>query len=324
MKTFKITPLDTPVSAIGMGTMIFHPDTAERDFALLDAFVEHGGTYIDTAEVYGAVEEHGFSEMVIGDWLASRPGMREKIVLTSKGLIPGYCAPIHPGGAKIDPVSIHKAIDGSLNRLKTDCLDIWMFHRDDPSQPIGPLVDALDEEVRARRLKAFGASNWTTSRIQEAIDYARATGKSEMICSSPNFSLARANEPFWPDTVVTDETDRKWFSANGVLLVAWSALGRGFFARADPADLGDADLVRVFYSDANFERKKRAEAFGAERSMNMFEIALAYVISQDFPVVALNGAETPEQVASSARAGNLQLTPAERDWLDLTSDNRPF
>ncbi|WP_136659743.1 aldo/keto reductase [Nitratireductor sp. XY-223] len=324
MKTYEIKSLNKPVSAIGMGTMIFHPDTRERDFGLLDAFVEHGGTYVDTAEVYGAVEEHGYSEMVIGDWLADRPGIRERIVLASKGLIPGYCAPLHAGGARIDPESVHKAIDGSLERLKTDHLDIWMFHRDDPSCPVGPLVDALDEEVRAGRLKAYGASNWTTARIQEAVDYARENGKAAMMSSSPNFSLARANEPFWPDTVVTDDADRDWFTASNFLLVAWSALGRGFFARADRADTSDADLVRVFYSDANFERKKRAEAFGAARGMNMFEIALAYVISQAFPVVALNGAETPEQVASSARAGALQLTPLERDWLDLRSDERPF
>ena len=324
MKTVNIDALDKPASVIGMGTMIFHPDTLERDFSLLDAYVEHGGTYVDTAEVYGAVEEHGYSETVIGEWLAARRGMRDKIILASKGLIPGYCAPIHPGGAQINPASIHRAIDGSLARLQTDCLDIWMFHRDDPAHPVAPLVDALDEEVRAGRLKAYGASNWTTGRIQEAIDYARANDKAAMMSASPNFSLAQANEPFWPDTVVTTKEDRRWFVANNFLLVAWSALGRGFFAKADPGDTSDADLVRVFYSGDNFERKRRAEQFGHAKGMTMFEIALAYVISQDFPVVALNGAETVEQVASSAKAGALHLAAEELDWLDLTRDERPW
>ncbi|MEM6460722.1 MAG: aldo/keto reductase [Pseudomonadota bacterium] len=324
MRTYDIAPFSIPVSAIGMGTMILHPDTTQRDFALLDAFVENGGTYIDTAEVYGAVEEHGYSEMVIGDWLQARPGMREKIVLASKGLITGYCAPLHPGGAVIDPPSIHRAIDGSLARLKTDRLDLWMFHRDRPDYPVGPLVDALDEEVKAGRIQAYGASNWSTARIQEAIEYARANSKAEMMSSSPNFSLAKANEPFWPDTVVTDENDKTWFAQNNFMMAAWSALGRGFFARADRNDTSDADLVRVFYSDGNFERKRRAEEFGEANGMNMFEIALAYVISQDFPVVALNGAETTGQIASSANAGALQLDAAARDWLDLTSNERPF
>lgn len=324
MKTYHLRPISNPVSAIGLGTMIFHPDTAERDFSLLDSFVAHGGTYVDTAEVYGKVEEHGYSEMVIGEWLNTREGMRDRIIVATKGLIPGYCAPLHPGGATIDPPSIHRAIEGSLERLKTDHLDIWMFHRDAPAHPVGPLVDALDEEVNAGRIRSYGASNWTTARLQEAIEYARRTGKAEMTSSSPHFSLARANEPYWPDTVVTDEADRRWFAENNFLLVAWSALGRGFFAKADPADRSDADLVRTFYSDANFERKRRAEEFGEAKGLSMFEIALAYAISQDFPVVALNGAETPEQVASSAHAGALHLRPAERDWLDLTSDLRPF
>ena len=324
MRTHMIAPLTKPVSTIGLGTMIFHPDTTARDHSLLDAFVAHGGTYIDCAEVYGAVEEHGYSEMVIGEWLADDPARREQIILTSKGLIPGYCAPLHPGGAVIDPASIHRAIDGSLKRLQTDYLDIWMFHRDDPTQDVGPLVDALDEEVRSGRIRAWGASNWTIARLQAAIDYATAEGREPPVASSPNFSLARANEPFWPDTVVTDEADRAWFTANGMTLVAWSALGRGFFAKADPADASDPDLVRVFYSESNFERKRRAEAFAEARGMTMFEVALAYVINQPFPVIALNGAETPDQVAVSARAGGISLTSAERDWLDLTIDRSPL
>lgn len=324
MKTHAIASLKVRASAIGLGTMIFHPDTQARDFSLLDAFVEHGGTYIDIAEVYGAVEEYGYSEMVVGEWLSQRPDMRDKIILTTKGLIPGYCEPLHPGGARIDPDSVHRAIDGSLARLKVPTLDIWMFHRDDPAHPVGPLVDALDEEIRAGRLLAYGASNWRSARIKEAIDYARANGKAEMICSSPNFSLARANEPFWPDTVTVDAAEHAWFAANRFPLVAWSALGRGFFAKGDPDNREDADLVRVFYSDDNFARKRRAEELAAHRNMSMFEVALAYVINQDFPVIALNGAETPEQVAVSARAGSLELSGPERDWLDLSADERPF
>ena len=158
-----------------------------------------------------------------------------------------------------------------------------------------------------------GASNWTTARIQEAIDYARANAKAEMMSSSPNFSLGRANEPFWPDTVVTSEADRRWVVQDNSLLMAWSALGRGFFAKAIFTDTSDIDLVRVFYSDGNFERKRRAEEFGQTRNMNMFEIALAYVLSQDFPVVALNGVR-----------GQPRLNAVERDWLDLSSNDKPF
>lgn len=326
MRTFPLDAIPAPASNIGLGTMIFHPDTRERDFALLDGYVAAGGTYIDTAEVYGAVEEHGYSETVIGEWLAARRGMRARIVLASKGLIPGYCAPLHPGGASIGPAQIHAAIDGSLARLQSDSLDIWMFHRDDPALDVAPLVDALDDEIRRGRIRAWGASNWTTARLQQAIDYAAAAGKAGPIASSPHFSLARANEPYWPDTVVTDAADRAWFAANRMPLVAWSSLGRGFFAHGKEGDDGggDADLARVFYSADNFARKRRLTEFAAARGCSIFELALAWVTSQEFPVVALCGPQTVLEVADCLRAGDLQLTAAERDWLDLAADDRPF
>lgn len=324
MRTITVSGLEKPVSVIGLGTMVFHPKTQGRDSGLLDEFVRCGGTFIDTAEVYGAVEEHGYSEMVIGTWLSSNPDAREKIVLSTKGLIPGYCRPLYPGGAKIDPAYIHKAIEGSLGRLKTSFLDMWMFHRDDPSIPVGPLVDALDEEVRAGRIKAYGASNWTTARIEEAVSYARVHGKTPMMAASDNFSLALANEPYWPNTVFVTEADRAWLSDNNFLLVAWSALGRGFFSHGDPTDHSDPDLVRTFYSAGNFKRKQRAEEFAQQKGLTMFQVALAYVLNQNFPVVALNGAQTKEHIANSAAASEVRLTAAECAWLDLSSDVRPF
>ncbi len=323
MKTFTINSLSVPASVIGLGTMIFHPDTRQRDFSLLDAYLAAGGTYIDTAEVYGAVEEHGYSEMVIGEWLAANPGVRGKIILASKGLIPGYCAPIHPGGASIGPRQIHRAIDGSLARLKTDYLDIWMFHRDAPELEVGPLVDALDEEICGGRIKAWGASNWTTARLQQCMDYAARAGKAPPAASSPHFSLAKANEPYWPDTVVTSEDDRKWFAGCGMPLVAWSSLGRGFFAHGAEDNKNDADLVRVFYSPDNFARKKRLGEFARVRGISVFEAALGWVINQTFPVVALCGPQTVGEVADCARAGGLQLSEDESQWLDLSSDARP-
>ena len=324
MKTFSIPPFGVPASVIGLGTMIFHPDTKERDFSLLDAFVASGGTYVDTAEVYGAVEEHGYSEMVIGEWLASRPGMRERIILASKGLIPGYCKPIHPGGASIGPAQIHRAIDGSLSRLRSENMDIWMFHRDDPSLDVAPLVDALDEEIRGGRIKAWGASNWTTARLQQAMEYAKRAGKAPPVASSPHFSLAKAKEPYWPDTVITTDEDREWFSRNNMPLVAWSSLGRGFFARGRADDTSDAELTRVFYSPENFMRKERLTEFAGARGVSIFEAALAWVTSQKFPVVALCGPQTVDEVRNCARAGDLALSAEERQWLDMASDSRPF
>ncbi len=331
MKYYNIEGIDTPISAMGLGTLVFHPNSAERDCAVLNAFVEQGGTYIDTAELYGAVIEHGYSEIVIGEWLHANPGIRDTLVVCSKGLIPDSCEKFYPGGgAKITPGFIHKSIEGSLNRLKIDHLDIWMLHRDDMSHPVAPLVDALDEEVKSGRIKGYGGSNWTVPRIAEAIAYAQENGKEEMMSSSPNFSLARPNEPFWSDTTITTLEDEKWYKQHNFLVAAWSPIGRGFFDRPDREAVEngmpiDTELhQRVFHNPDNLERRKRAWALGEAKSMTAIEIALAYATSQDFPVIAINGAETVDQVASSARATSVQLSQAERDWLDLCTDEHPF
>jgi len=144
------------------------------------------------------------------------------------------------------------------------------------------------------------------------------------MAASDNFSLAEANEPFWPNTVFVAQKDRAWFAANALLLVAWSALGRGFFAHGDPHDTSNADLVRTFYSPANFERKQRAERLADAKGLTLFQVALAYVLNQDFPVIALNGTQTVAHVRSSARASDVRLTAAECAWLDLSSDVAPF
>ncbi|WP_396640929.1 aldo/keto reductase [Microbacterium sp.] len=324
MRYVTLPAVPVQASVIGLGTMIFHTDTQDRDFALLDAFVDGGGTYIDTAEIYGAVEQFGLSEIVIGRWLQERPGMRDKIVLGSKGLIPGTCEQLHPGGAQITPEGIDQAIPGSLERLQTDRLDIWMFHRDNADLPVGPLVEALDRHVKAGRILSYGASNWSTERIDEAIRYAEENSLTPMQSASPQFSLAKAKEPYWPETVVTTGDDQKWFARRNMPLVAWSALGRGFFALANPDDLSDKDLVRVFYNDDNFARKQRAEELGRRKGLSMFEVALAYVTSQSFPVIALNGAATTDEIATSLKAGDLELSDTERDWLDLHTDTQPF
>lgn len=323
MRAFQIDAIDRPISVIGLGTMIFSKETRDRDHRILDAFVDHGGTFVDSAEIYGAEEEHGYSELVIGEWLMKSPARRDEIVLASKGLVPGTCTELHPGGAELSPKGIHAAIDGSLQRLGTDYLDVWMLHRDDETQDVAVFVEAMAEEVKRGRIRAYGGSNWSTQRLGEAIAYAKAHNLPAMSVASPQYSLAKPSEPYWPNTVAMTGADERWYSEHRLPAVAWSSLGRGFFAKGDPNFADDQDLVRVFYSDANFERKRRAQQLADARGATVFEIALAYVTSQEFPVVALSGAATPEEAGNSTTAGDIQLTSDERDWLNLATDVYP-
>jgi len=319
MKMIRIPELNKQISALGMGTMIFAPKKKDLCFSMLDVFVSNGGTLIDTAEIYGDPEEHGYSEMTIGMWLEERK-CREKVVILSKGCIANTCKPIHPDGLEITPKHVHAAIDGSLQRLKTDYLDIWLFHRDDATKPVGPLVEALNEEIKRGRIRAFGGSNWGVKRIEEVNAYAKAHNLQGFSVSSPHFCLAQAKEPYWPGAVNTSAEDKAWYEKTGMPLFAWSSTGRGFFAKGDEKYLEDPNLVRVFYNKENFEKLRRAELLGKKKGLTRVEIAIAYLANQKFPVVSLAGPESDAQVKSCVKALETTLTKKEMQYLDLIAD----
>ncbi|MGI9338693.1 MAG: aldo/keto reductase [Gammaproteobacteria bacterium] len=324
MKTYRFAAPDKPVSAIGLDAQYFHPDNRRHNFAILDAFVASGGTYLDTAEVYGIAEDRGCSEKAIGQWLAARPGMRERVVLATKGLIPGYYGENYRDDVVITPEAVHQSIDDSISRLGVKYLDVWMFHRDSPELPVGPLVDALDEEISKGRVRAYGACNWSIARLQEALNYSRAAGKRGISLTSPAFSLAKPNEEYFRGTVSVDENDRQWLVRRRFPVVAWAPLGRGFFVCDAPKDRHNSGMARVFYSDDNFERKKRAEQLANKKHRTIADIALGYVINQEFPAIALSGAQSVREVEDAIAAGDVELSRAECQWLDLTNDRRPF
>ena len=315
MRKMKIQGIDKDASVLGLGTMIFAPNKKDICFEILENFSSHGGNYIDTAEIYGDPEEYGYSEQTVGMWL-EETGKRESIVLCGKGLIPGTCKPIHPMGLDITPEHLHTAISGSLERLKTDYLDIWLFHRDNPRCEVGPLVEACNKEIENGRIRAYGGSNWTAVRIEEANRYAKDHGLRPMSMSSPHFSLAVAKEPYWPETVVLTSSEKAWYRKHRLPVTAWSSLARGFIAKGSREYTGNKDMVRVYYSDENFARLTRAEEIGAKHGLNKVETALAYVLNQAFPTIALVGAANRNEMLSCLKAAETELAPREIAYLE--------
>ena len=183
MKFLRVEPLQQPLSRLALGTLGFSTATRDREYAVLDAWVEAGGTVIDTAHVY----EDGDAERVVGQWLRDRPGVRERLVLVTKGA--------HPDGdrARVTPADITDDLRESTERLGGP-VDLYLLHRDDPAVEVSTLVDALDAHRRAGEIGAFGVSNWTLPRIEEANAYAAATGVPGICCNSPHLSLAVQNE----------------------------------------------------------------------------------------------------------------------------------
>jgi predicted dehydrogenase/aryl-alcohol dehydrogenase-like predicted oxidoreductase len=300
-----IPGLARPTSVLALGFEDFR--TFSSGAILLDAFFEAGGNLFDTAYVYGA----GYTEKLLGDWLTNR-GVREQSVVIGKGAHTPLC---HPD-------MIGKQLSQSLDRLKTDHVDVYFMHRDNIDVPVGEFVDAMDREVKAGRIRGpFGGSNWTMQRMDEAIAYAERTGKQKPGALSNNFSLAEMLEPIWPGCV-TSSTDawKAWLKARQMPNFAWSSQGRGFFTeRAGRDRQDDEELVRVWYSERNFGRRDRAIELARRLGKSPIHVALAYVLAQSFPSVPLIGPRRLDELDDSLKALDIALSSDDLDWLDGTA-----
>ena len=299
-------PDGTPkrISRLVMGTMIegaINPVT--HAMALFDDFYERGGTCFDSAYVYSG----GNGERLLGHWLKTR-GVRDEITVIGKGAHTPHC---HPEG-------LNREFAETLERLQLPGVDIYMMHRDNLDIPASVFVDVLNEHVRAGRMKEFGGSNWSIERVQEANDYAQAKGLQPFTVVSNNFSLARLVDPVWAGCVSSsDGSSREWLTEHQIALFSWSSQARGFFARGDRDFNGDAELVRCWYAEDNFERLERAQQLAKERGVSPVAIAAAYVLAQNFPIYALIGPRVLAETGDSMDVFKVQLTPAEVKWLNL-------
>jgi aryl-alcohol dehydrogenase-like predicted oxidoreductase len=158
------------VSAFALGTLTFGNETDEAGaFAQLDRFTAAGGTLVDSADVYA----DGRSEEIIGRWLARTPGMRETVVLATKGRFPTDDS---PNGHGLSRRHLTAALDASLGRLGIDTIDLYQLHAWDPLTPLDETLRFLDDAVRAGKILYVGLSNFTGWQLQKAVDVADALG----------------------------------------------------------------------------------------------------------------------------------------------------
>jgi predicted dehydrogenase/aryl-alcohol dehydrogenase-like predicted oxidoreductase len=279
-------------------------ETMPHAAVMFDDFFERGGTVFDTAYIYRS----GNAEKLLGHWMKNR-GVREEVVILDKGAHTPFC----------DPENLTAQLLISLDRLQSDYVDLYMLHRDNPAIPVGEFVDVLNEHKRAGRIHAFGASNWSIARVEEANAYARARGLDGFVAMSNNFSLARMVEPIWDGSIATsDPESRAWFTRTQMPLMPWSSQARGFFAgRAHPDDHSDPELARCWYSADNFQRLARVEEMARQRGVLPINIALAYVLCQPFPTFPLIGPRTLAETRTSWPALDIHLSEDELRWLNL-------
>ena len=304
------------VSVIGFGTADFGgrlPEGLARE--LMDAYVSIGGNFIDTARVYGdfATPRNGESEKIIGRWMAER-GNRDRIFLSTKGGHPPF-ADIHR--SRLSPEEIRNDMADSLEDLQTDHVEIYWLHRDDETRPVGGILETLQDLVEKGFARMAGVSNWKPERIREANAYAEAHGLIRLAANQPQFSLARQVSVPDPTTRGMDARTWKMHAETGMTCCCFTSQAHGYFTRLDRQGEGSLpeSLRREFDCPENRATLEKIRAVREETGLSVGSIALAWLISQPFPVFPLAGASRAEHVEALREAGDAMLTDRQRDLL---------
>lgn len=316
MDYHQLPGIDTPISRLVQGTIMVGEDDLPGSFALLDAVFAAGVTAYDTARHYGRG-----NEATVGRWLRER-GLHDRVVIIGKG------AHHAPDRNRVTPADIEADLNESLVQLGVDAIDLYLLHRDDPSVPVGPIVEALNGHLRSGKIRAFGGSNWSHERIALANAYAQEHHLVPFVASSPQFSLAEQVAEPWPGCIsiggLGGAAAREWHRREGMAIFAWSSLAGGVlsggFSRDDAGSLPAAAAERarrVYGVEANFARLDRARELAADLGLTVPQIALAYVLSQPLNLFAIAGSESREEVAANAAAATVRLAPETLAWLNV-------
>jgi aryl-alcohol dehydrogenase-like predicted oxidoreductase len=290
----------------------------EVPFELLDAVFAAGINTFDTAESYD------LAELTLGEWIRSR-NLRDKVIILSKG------ARKNRWRNRVSPYDIESDFETSRAKLGYEFIDIYLLHQDDPSSPVGPIMETLNRFHREGGVGAIGCSNWHWRRVEAANTYAKEHGLLPFTISSPNFGLAvKHDDPGASGTTLTGEDNREardWFLREKMPIFAYSSLGRGFFAGKVSGDHPEAAAEQLppltakeyAYPD-NFERLRRCELLAREKGLSPAQIAFAWVFTQPLNVFPITSPSSLEHLRETVAALSVNLTAHEAAWLNLDKD----
>jgi aryl-alcohol dehydrogenase-like predicted oxidoreductase len=292
MKHRKLGDSDLEVSEISLGSWLTYGVGVEADKAraCLDEAFAQGVNFIDTANVYG----RGAAESFLGEALQGRP--RDSYVLATKVYFP-----MSATDRGLSRTQIEKQLDASLQRLRTDYVELYQCHRYDWDTPLEETMEALTRAVESGKVRYIGFSEWPAERIQAALEM---TGVAKFVSSQPQYSLVW-REP--EDEIIP------LCSANGISQIVWSPLGQGVLSgkydpdRPPPSDSRAASaqmggfIDRLLHPDL-LRGVQRLKPIAQEAGLTLPQFALAWVLREPGVASAIIGASRPEQVRENAAA----------------------
>lgn len=314
LKKIALPKTQLSVSQLCLGTNQFGTAlSAEQAAAILQVFSDAGGNFIDTAHAYGdwiPSAPRAASEHVIGDWLQGRRG---DYVLATKGCEFDYRAGDY--ALRVTPELLERDLQGSLAALRTDYIDLYWLHRDNPAQPVQAIVDALIGHQSAGRIRYFGCSNWSVARIEEAQRYAASLGHEGFVACQPMWGLAEpdreAMQTYAPGGFYED--GYRALHAAGLSMIPYSGQSRGFFSKvaAGGRDVLGQDVAALYYHPRNLNKVAAIEALAVRHGVGINDIVLAYLLSQPHTTVPIIGCSRLSQLQESINACALHLDAQE-------------
>jgi len=300
------------VSELCLGTMYFGYRTDEPTaFAILDRFREAGGTFLDTANNYGQWHgDAGESERVIGRWLRSRKAAGQMVVATKVGArttVPGDPDPGHWQG--LGTAAIRADAQTSLRNLGLDRLDLYYAHIDDRATPLAETVIALGELADRGQAGLLGASNIATWRVEQARGIARQAGLPGYACVQQEGTYLLPQPGRGQLTLVTEEL-MDYSAATGVTVLAYSPLQAGRYARPEQP------LRAAYAHPGSRDRLAAAGQVAGELGATPGQVALAWLLHQDPPVIPIPGASSVAQLDEILGATELKLDSGTLARLD--------
>jgi aryl-alcohol dehydrogenase-like predicted oxidoreductase len=299
----KIGSSDLDVSRLCLGGNVFGW-TADRDtsFTVLDAYVAAGGNFIDTSDSYMwriPGNSGGESETIIGEWTAAR-GNRDDVVIATKV----SSLPARPGLSK---ANITAAVEDSLRRLQTDRIDLYYAHKDDQDVAQEETLDAFDGLVRAGKVRALGASNFTAERLRSALEISARDGLAAYVALQPHYNLLERAE---------FETElAPLLASEGLATLPYYGLAKGFltgkYRPGTEVDSVRAEGARAYLDDRGVRTLAVLDEIAAGHRVPVAAVALAWLAAQPTVAAPIASARTPEQLADLLPVLDLQLTEDE-------------
>jgi len=303
------------ISPLAFGGNVFGWTADEKtSFALLDAFVDAGGNLVDTADNYShwaPGNVGGESETIIGRWLAQGGGRRERIVLATK-----LGKPMGPGLRGLSPRYVQQAIEASLRRLRTDCIDLYQAHTDDPDTPLADTLGAFQRLIEQGKVRVIGASNYSGARFEEALRVSREHGLPRYETLQPEYSLV-AREPY-------EREYAELVQREAVSVIPFFSLASGFLTGKyrDPADLENrarSAMVQRYATPQGWRVVEALRDLAARHGATPAQLALAWLMAKPNIAAPIASATTLEQLQELIGALRVQLSAQDLAQLDALS-----